>query len=100
MADLQPFIEAFHNKMNEMGNLNNQAIEKRMAILKQVFSMLLTSEGRVLIKYNTRFRNVLIGKIYEFEGHPQASNDIQFLGISQNLKTVIAEDQRLLNNLN
>jgi len=94
---LELFVEAFHNKMHEMGNLNNQTIEKRMAIIKQAFSMLLTSEGRSLIKNNTRFRNVLIGKIYEFEGHEVASNDIQFLGISQNLKTVIEEDQRLLN---
>ena len=97
MADLQPFMNSFHNKMNEMGNLNNQAIERRLAILKQVFSMLLTPEGRLFIRNNTRFRNVLIGKIYEFEAHPEANNDIQFLGISPNLKAVIAEEQRLLN---
>ena len=97
MADLQPFMTSFHNKMNEMGNLNNQAIERRLAILKQVFSMLLTPEGRLFIRNNTRFRNVLIGKIYEFEAHPEANNDIQFLGISENLKAVIAEEQRLLN---
>jgi len=77
--------------------LNNQTIEKRMAIIKQALSMLLTPEGRLLIKNNTRFRNVLMGKIYEFEEHPVVSNDIQFLGISQNLKDVIAEEQRLLN---
>ena len=50
---LQPFITSFQNKMSEMGNLNNQAIEKRMAILKQVFSMLLTPEGRLFIRNNT-----------------------------------------------
>ena len=94
---LQPFITSFHNKMNEMGNLNNQAIERRLAILKQAFSMLLTPDGRLCIARNMRFRNVLIGKIYEFEEHPMANNDIQFLGISQNLKDVIAEEQRLLN---
>jgi hypothetical protein len=94
---LQPFINSFQNKMNEMGNLNNQAIEIRLAILKQAFSMLLTPEGRLFIARNMRFRNVLIGKIYEFEAHPLASNDIQFLGISQILKDVIAEEQRLLN---
>ena len=94
---LQPFMTLFNNKMSEMGNLNNQAIERRLAILKQVFSMLLTPEGRLFIRNNTRFRNVLIGKIYEFEGHPLANNDIQFLGISENLKAVIAEEQRLLN---
>ncbi len=94
---LQPFITSFQNKMNEMGNLNNQAIEIRLAIVKQAFSMLLTPEGRLIIARNMRFRNVLIGKIYEFEAHPLASNDIQFLGISQNLKDVIAEEQRLLN---
>ena len=94
---LQPFITSFQNKMNEMGNLNNQAIEKRLAIVKQAFSMLLTPEGRLFIARNIRFRNVLIGKIYELEGHPLANNDIQFLGISENLKAVIAEEQRLLN---
>ena len=91
------FSEAFHNKLHEMENLNNKTIDKRMVIIKQAFSMLLTSDGRLFIKNNIRFRNVLIGKIYEFEAHPEASNDIQFLGISENLKTVIAEDQRLLN---
>ena len=83
--------------MNEMGNLNNQAIEIRLAIVKQAFSMLLTPEGRLFIARNIRFRNVLIGKIYEFEAHPLANNDIQFLGIAENLKAVIAEEQRLLN---
>jgi hypothetical protein len=83
-----------------MENLNNQTIERRLAIIKQAFSMLLTPEWRLIIARNMRFRNVLIGKIYEFEAHPLASNDIQFLGISENLKTVIAEEQRLLNNLN
>ena len=93
----QPFINALYNKMKEMENLNNQTIERCLAIIKQTFSMLLTPDGRLVIKNNTRFRNILMGKIYEFEGHPDASNDIQFLGMSQNLKTVIAEEQRLLN---
>jgi hypothetical protein len=38
-----------------------------------------------------------MGKIYEFEAHPMVCNDIQFLGISGHLMTVIEEEQRLLN---
>ena len=100
MADpLQPhpFVDALHNKIKEVDNLNNQVVERRIAIIKQVFSMLLTPEGRLFIRNNTRFRNVLIGKIYEFGADPRAINDIQFLGLSENLIMVISEEQRLLN---
>ena len=81
--------------MTEIRDIN--PIERRLPLIKQLFSMLLTSDGRLLIKNNTRFRNVVMGKIYEFEAHPMVCNDIQFLGISGHLMTVIEEEQRLLN---
>jgi hypothetical protein len=92
MAEVpQMFIDTLLNKLNEMKNLNMQTNEKRIVIIKQAYSMLLTLEGRALIKSSTRLRNVLIEKIDEFVTHPSGRNNLQFVGISERLKAVIAE---------
>ena len=91
---LQPFINSIAGKINEIDNKNNQIPQRWVAIIKQLYTMLLSAEGRELIATNERFRNVFIGKMAEFSAHPATHNDIQFAGMSRNLKTVIDNIQR------
>ena len=86
---LQPFLNSLRNKMNEMENKNNQIPERRVAIIKDLYIMLFSADGRELIRTDERFRNVFIGKMEEFAAHPATRDDIQFAGMSRNLKTVI-----------
>ena len=87
---LQPFLNSLQNKMNEMENKNNKQIpERRVTIIKELYTMLFSADGRELITTNERFRNVFIGKMAEFSAHPATRDDIQFAGMSRNLKTMI-----------
>ncbi len=87
---LQPFLNSLQNKMNEMENKNIKQIpERRVEVIKQLYTMLFSADGRELITTNERFRNVFIGKMAEFSAHPATQNDIQFAGMSRNMKTMI-----------
>lgn len=96
MADpLQLFITAIGNKMKEMDNKNNTP-QMRVIIIKQLYGMFLSAEGRTFIAREERFRNVLIKKMEEHASSPNAQNDIQFVALSGNLKTAIENIQNVL----
>jgi hypothetical protein len=81
--------------MKEMDNKNNTP-QMRVIIIKQLYGMFLSPEGRTFIAREERFRNVLIKKMVEYASNPNTQNDIQFVALSENLKTAIENIQNVL----
>ena len=88
MAYWSPFERAISEKMNTLNNLNN-TIEMKYAIIKEVWSMLLTDEGKRYLTRNDNLRNVTKCKVLELMGQPSARNKVQFMSQSRYLLTVI-----------
>lgn len=89
MANANPFERTILNKMNTMFNKNN-TIQMKYSIVKEVWQLLLTDEGKGYLTRNDNFRNVAKNKVLEFMHGPNAENEVQLQGISQTLLIVIA----------
>ena len=62
----------------------------KLNILKEVFAMLLSQEGRDYLTREDRFRTVLERKVIEFMEDVVAHNDLQFMSQSRAVLTVLA----------
>jgi len=89
MANGSVFELTILNKMNTMYNKNN-TIQMRIDIVKEVWQLLLTDEGKGYLTRNDNFRNVAKMKVLECMSGPIAENEMQFMAISRLLLTVIA----------
>ena len=89
MANANPFERAILDKMNTIPNENN-TIQMKYTLVKEVWSMFLTDEGKAYITRNDNLRNVLKCKVLEFMGQQTAENEVQLQAVSRALLTVIA----------
>ena len=89
MANASPFERALMDKMNTLDNQNN-TIPMKYAIVREVWSMFLTDEGKAYLTRNDNLRNVMKCKVLEFMEEPGAENEVQLQAVSRAVLIVIA----------
>jgi len=89
MANASPFERVLLDKMNTIPNENN-TIPMKYALVKEVWSMFLTDEGKAYVTRNDNLRNVLKCKVLEFMNEPSAENEVQLQAVSRAVLIVIA----------
>lgn len=86
MADI---MRSIRNMINSIPNKNN-TVQMKLNILKEVFAVLLSQDGRDYLTREDRFRNILERKVIEFMEDVVAQNDLQFMSQSRAVLTVLA----------
>ena len=89
MANANPFERALLDKMNTIPNENN-TIQMKYTLVKEVWSMFLTDEGKAYLTRSDNLRNVAKCKVLESMGQQTAENEVQLQAVSRALLTVIA----------
>ena len=76
------------NKINESCVL--QPVEIKVEILKQLYAMLMTPDGRAVLTTNDTFRSITEKKFKELINTPTVETKTQFLAMSRAVLMVIA----------
>ena len=76
------------NKINESCVL--QPVEIKVEILKQLYAMLMTPDGRAVLTTNDTFRSITEKKVNELINTPTVETKTQFLAMSRAVLMVIA----------
>ena len=82
-------IRSIKEKMDSVPNKNN-TVQMKLNIVKDMYSILLSQEGRDYLTQVDRFRTILERKVIEFMDDDVAENDLQFMSQSRLLLTVVA----------
>ena len=82
-------IRSIKEKMDSVPNKNN-TVQMKLNIVKEMYSILLSQEGRDYLMQVDRFRTILERKVIEFMDDDVAENDLQFMSQSRLLLTVVA----------
>ena len=88
MENRSPFGRIIQDKIDTIKNKNN-TIQMKLAIIKEMWQLILTDEGKDFITLKDDFREAVGRKVLEFMDHPAAVNELQLQSISQSLLTVI-----------
>ena len=86
MADIMHFIK---EKMASFSNKNN-TVQMKLNIMKEMYALLLSQEGREYLTREDRFRTILEWKVIEFMEDVVAQNYLQFMSQSQAVLIVVA----------
>ena len=86
MADIMHFIK---EKMASFPNKNN-TVQMKLNIMKELYALFLSQEGREYLTREDRLRNTLERKVIEFMENVDSQNDLQFISQSQVVLTVVA----------
>ncbi len=76
------------NKINESCVL--QPVDVKVEILKQLYAMLMTPDGRAVLTTNDAFRSIADKKVNDFMNTPSVETKTQFLAMSRAVLMVIA----------
>jgi hypothetical protein len=82
-------IRSIKEKMDSVPNKNN-TVQMKLNIVKEMYSILLSQEGRDYLTQVDNFRTILERKVIEFMDDDVAENDLQFMSQSRLLLTVVA----------
>ena len=82
-------MRSIRNMINSIPNKNN-TVQMKLNILKEVFAVLLSPDGREYLTREDRFRTILERKVIEFMEDVVAQNDLQFMSQSRAVLTVLA----------
>ena len=88
MENRSPFGRIIQDKIDTIKNKNN-TIQMKLAIIKEMWQLILTDEGKDFITLKDDFREAVGRKVLEFMDHPASVNELQLQSISQSLLTVI-----------
>ncbi len=88
MENRSPFGRIIQDKIDTINNKNN-TLQMKLAIIKEMWQLILTDEGKDYITIKDDFRQVVERKALEFMDHPGAENELQLQSISRSLLTVI-----------
>jgi hypothetical protein len=88
MANWSPFGRIIQDKIDTINNKNN-TLQMKLAIIKEMWQLILTDEGKDYITLKDDFRKVVERKVLECMDHPGAENEVQLQSISRSLLTVI-----------
>lgn len=88
MENWSPFGRIIQDKIDTINNKNN-TIQMKLAIIKEMWQLILTDEGKDFITIKDDFRKVVERRVLEFMDHPEAENEVQLQSISRSLLTVI-----------
>ena len=86
MAD---FNQSLLAKINEIGDFA-LIIEVRLNSAKQVFSMLMTPEGKALLTRSDNFRTIFNGKVNDWINDARFETKTQFLAMARSILIVTA----------
>ena len=87
MADI--IMRSIRTMIDSIPNKNN-TVQIKLNILKEVYAVLLSQDGRDYLAQVDRFRTVLERKVIEFMEDEVAQNDLQFMSQSRAVLTVLA----------
>ena len=85
---MDEFKSILLNKINESCVL--QPFDVKVEILKQLYIMLLTPDGRAMLTANDAFRSIVDKKVNALINTPSAETKTQFLAMSRAVLMVIA----------
>ena len=88
MENRSPFGRLIQNKIDAIANKNN-TLQMKLAIVKEMWQVILTDEGKDFITLKDDFREAVGRKVLEFMDHPGAENEVQLQALSRSLLTVI-----------
>jgi len=89
MAHMNEFDRTILNKLNEITNTRYGDIGLRTNAIKELYTMLLSPDGRVLLTRSDHFRAITKEKTTEMMNNPLSEPYIQFMALSRLLLTVI-----------
>ena len=85
---LNDFSRSLHIKFGCFDNKNN-TVKMKLAIMEEVYTLILTPLGRDYIGKTNDFRNILFVKVIEFMNHPQVDPQGHFMVLSKEMLIVI-----------